>query len=232
MSSSTSNKQKATVYDPQTSLVHPEFLTLVDNLTRSVEAGQLAQLRRDFHTRLRISLSHPENNDLIKDLWDFFYDWCVFDQGYVDKLGKLSSEERQVWNHVKTESLRGLFEVSRLKENSLHVKDLFTGKKLTILMEDPIEGLGISKGDILESRLLRGETAPKAKEQTFRFLRRPSYHPYKVNSYIKKKVKQFEKSKDEASYQNWLWLVVGMSLKHRIYQHMPIEKIYDDNSRI
>jgi hypothetical protein len=25
---------------------------------------------------------------------------------------------------------------------------------------------------------------------------------------------------------------VGMYLKYRMYEHMPIEKIYDDNSRI
>ena len=46
------------------------------------------------------------------------------------------------------------------------------------------------------------------------------------------KLRQFKKVKDYASYQNWLWLLVGMYLKHRIYDHMPIDKIYDDNSRI
>jgi hypothetical protein len=63
-------------------------------------------------------------------------------------------------------------------------------------------------------------------------MRRPSYHPLEVHSYIKKKVKQFKRSQDFATYQSWLWLLVGMYLKHRIYHHMPIDKIYDDNSRI
>jgi len=53
-----------------------------------------------------------------------------------------------------------------------------------------------------------------------------------VHDYIKKKVKEFKKSKDFDTYQTWLWLLVGMYLKHRIYDHMPIERIYDDNSRI
>ncbi|HUQ56183.1 hypothetical protein, partial [Lentzea sp.] len=75
-----------------------------------------------------------------------------------------------------------------------------------------------------------GPAEPKAKD--FAFVRRPSYHPSVVHDYIKKKVRQFRKSQDFSTYQAWLWLLVGMYLKHRIYNHMPIDKIYDDNSRI
>jgi hypothetical protein len=89
--------------------------------------------------------------------------------------------------------------------------------------------LGITKGDIIESRLVKeGE----AKKQYFNFVRKPSFHPVEVHSYIKRKVKEFKKNKDFETYQTWLWLLVGMYLKHRIYDHMPIDKIYDDNSRI
>ena len=55
---------------------------------------------------------------------------------------------------------------------------------------------------------------------------------YDTVQFFKKKVKEFRKSQDFATYQAWLWLLVGMYLKHRIYHQMPIDKIYDDNSRI
>jgi len=214
---------------PQFGMIHPDFEALVQKIIQTVDKDRLAELRKDFHTRLRITLTQPDNAELIEDLWDFFYDWCVFEQQLPEMVDSLTPEERSNWNHVKGGSVRGLFEVAKESSAGLKLKDLYSGKSFLVPRNAPNDFLGISRGDILEARLLNRDADVK---KGFSFVRRPSYHPTEVHTYIKKKVRQFRKVQDYSTYQAWLWLLVGMYLKHRIYNQMPIDKIYDDNSRI
>ncbi len=217
---------------PHPGMVHPDFDSLVQRLIQTVDKDKLAELRKDFHTRLRITLTHPDNAELIEDLWDFFYDWCVFEQRLPENMAQLSTPMPdsvvELWNKVKEGSQRGLYSVTKSSDDGLKLKELYSGRTFSVGKFAPNDYLGISRGDIVEGRLV-GEDA---EGKDFRFVRRPSYHPTEVHSYIKKKVRQFKKTQDFSTYQSWLWLLVGMYLKHRIYHHMPIEKIYDDNSRI
>jgi hypothetical protein len=210
-------------------IVHPQFESIVDRIIKVTNKETLADLRRDFHNRLRITLTHPDKAELIEDLWDFFYDWCVFEKRLPDNMSDLPQNIQTEWAHVKEGNTRGLYEVSKVTDKILKAKELFTGNTVELHCRNSTDFLGISKGDIIESRLVKeGE----AKKQYFNFVRKPSFHPVEVHSYIKRKVKEFKKNKDFETYQTWLWLLVGMYLKHRIYDHMPIDKIYDDNSRI
>lgn len=213
--------------EPKLGLMHPEFESLVARIIQTVEKDKLAELRRDFHTRLRITLTQPDNTELIEDLWDFFYDWCVFEQKLPEMLEALGPSEQNIWSQVKGGSQRGLYSVQKANDSSLKLKELYSGKSFVIEKKRANDFMGIDRGDIIEGRLVTGEN-----EKVFSFVRRPSYHPTEVHDYIKQKVKEFKKSQDFSTYQSWLWLLVGMYLKHRIYSHMPIEKIYDDNSRI
>ncbi len=214
---------------PQFGMIHPEFEVLVRRIIETVEKERLAELRRDFHTRLRLTLTQPDNAELIEDLWDFFYDWCVFEQQLPEMLSSLTPEERSHWNHVHGGNTRSLFEVSKSSDTGLKLKDLYSGKSFLVPKSAPNDYLGIGKGDIVEGRLISRSTNAK---DGFSFVRRPSYHVESVHAYIRSKVKQFRKSQDYSTYQSWLWLLVGMYLKNRIYPQMPIDKIYDDNSRI
>lgn len=214
---------------PQFGMMHSGFEALVHKIIETVEKEKLTEMRRDFHTRLRITLTQPDNAELIEDLWDFFYDWSVFDQQLPETVDSLSETERESWHRVKGGSQRSLYAVSRSSADGLKLKDLYTGKSYVVPKKAPSDYLGIARGDIVEARLICRGPDPK---KGFAFVRRPSYHPAEVHGYIKKKVKQFRKAQDYESYQTWLWLVVGMYLKHRIYHQMPIDKIYDDNSRI
>ena len=211
---------------PQFGMMHPDFESLVQRIILTVDKQKLAEMRRDFHTRLRITLTQPDDAELIQDLWDFFYDWCVFEQKLPESLDSLQPNEQTMWSRVKDKSQRGLYSVTRANDDGLKLKELYSGKVFIIPRKSPSDFLGISRGDIIEGRLVNED------EKSFSFVRRPSYHPTEVHAYIKKKIKEFRKQQDFSTYQNWLWLLVGMYLKHRIYNHMPIDKIYDDNSRI
>ncbi len=213
-------------------LLHPDFEFLVQKIIQAVAKDNLEDMRRDFHTRLRIMLSQPDDTELIEDLWDFFYDWCVFEQKVPDNIENLSAEDQALWQAVREGNQRGLYTITKANDTVLKLKELYTGKSFVVGKQTPNDYVGIERGDIVEARLLTAPQTAKKKEVKFAFVRRPSYHPIEVHAYIKQKVKQFRKSQDFSTYQSWLWLLVGMYLKHRIYHQMPIEKIYDDNSRI
>lgn len=208
---------------------HADFEAIVSRIIHTIEKSRLTELRRDFHTRLRITLTQPDNSALVEDLWDFFYDWCIFEQKIPETL-QLSPEEKQIWDQVKSSNQRGLFTVKSHADTSLKLKDLYDGKSLQVFKLNPVDFLGVSRGDIVEGRLISHAEAGRTKGCGL--IRRLSFHPVEVHPYLKAKIRQFRKSRDFTTYQSWLWLLVGMYLKHRIYPHMPIEKIYDDNSRI
>jgi hypothetical protein len=209
-------------------MIHPDFGALVQRIIQTVEKDRLSELRRDFHTRLRLTLTQPDNTELIEDLWDFFYDWCVFEK-QIPELVDLSEEENTKWNRIRSGNLRGLFIVTKASDSGLKLKDLLTGKVFVVPAKSPNDYLGISRGDILEARLIPSDADVK---NGFAFVRRPSYHPIEVHNYIKAKVRHFKKIQDAETYHSWLWILAGMYLKHRLYPHMPIDRIYDDNSRI
>lgn len=204
----------------------PKFESLVHSIISGLEKAELTRLRKDFHTRLRITLTQPETSELVEDLWDFFYDWCVFEHK-VFETPAFTNGDKSLWTGVKETTERGLYSIQKVSDEYLKLKELLTGKILRVSKRSASDYFGLEKGDIIEGRLV--VSSPLSQ---FSFVRRPSYHPSPVHGYIKKKVREFKRSKDILTYQNWLWILVGMYLKHRIYTHMPIEKIYDDNSRI
>lgn len=211
------------------SSLYPDFVAIVDELIELVDQKELEHLRKDFHTRLRMTLSQPERTELVEDLWDFFYDWCLFETEIPGCLEKMPPNIQNLWSQMKKSNLRGLYTVQKINEEGLKLKEIFTSKSHFIARKYDSDFLGLQKGDLIEGRLMDDQSGQG--EASF-FIRRPSYHPIEVHDYIKSKVKKFRKEKDFETYQSWLWLLVGMYLKYRMYEHMPIDKIYDDNSRI
>lgn len=209
--------------------LYPDFVAIVDQLIETVDKKELESMRKDFHTRLRMTLSQPERAELVEDLWDFFYDWCLFEQKLPENINSMPSHIQGLWQQLQQGNLRGLYVVQKINDEGLKLKELFTGKNHFIPRKYDSDFLGFQKGDLIEGRLIGDGSG---KNESSAFVRRPSYHPVEVHEYIKNKVKKFKKDKDYETYQSWLWLLVGMYLKYRIYEHMPIEKIYDDNSRI
>jgi hypothetical protein len=234
MSEMTVDKRLETEREKDANLfgIHPDFERLVNAIIECVGKDKLTSMRRDFHTRLRMTLTQPDNAGLIEDLWDFFYDWCVFEQKLPDSLA-LQPDVKALWERLRGGNGRGLFAVTKAGADGLKLKELCNGKTFVVPKKHPGDFVGIERGDIIEGRVMSNDPeVPIEKAKRFDFIRRPSYHPAEVHSYLKKKVRHFKKLGDFSSYQSWLWLLVGMYLKHRIYHQMPIEKIYDDNSRI
>src|SRR3954469_11252049 len=109
-------------------MIHPDFGALVQRIIQTVEKDRLSELRRDFHTRLRITLTQPDNAELIEDLWDFFYDWCLFEEKLPDRIDTLDPHEREVWDHAKVGNQHGLYSVLKINDELVKIKELFVGK--------------------------------------------------------------------------------------------------------
>ena len=218
---------------PQLGLIHPAFELFVQKIIGSFSKDTLADLRSDFHGRLRLTLTQPSSNQLVEDLWDFFYDWCVFEKKLMDQVSSLTQAEKVIWEHAKDTNVRGVFSVARADNDSLKLSELYTGKTYWVLRREKNDFLGIARSDMLEARLVEDpEHSNRSQGQMYNFIRTPTYHPIQVHSYLKKKVRSFRKLNDPTSYGSWMWLLIGMYLKHRLYEQMPIERIYDDQSRI
>jgi hypothetical protein len=208
------------------------FDGLIQRIIRECDKAKLEELRREFHTRLRLTQTHPDDPQIVEDLWDFFYDWCVFEQRLPDGLTTLSSDEFAEWARLREANTRSLFAAAKVGDTELKLKDLYNGRTYVVPKVVANDFVGIDKGDILEGRLVEDEEPAEKGKKRHRFARRPSYHPASIHDYIKRKVRQFKSRQDFTTFQAWLWILVGMSIKHRMYPQLPIEKIYDDNSRI
>jgi len=208
------------------------FDALIQRIINEFDKPRLEELRREFHTRLRLTQTHPDDPQVVEDLWDFFYDWCVFEQRLPDSIQSLSEEEATNWGKMRESNTRSLFVAAKVGDDEMKLKDMYNGRTYLVPRMTTNEFAGIDKGDILEGRLIEDDSpAPKGKKHHV-FARRPSYHPTSIHDYIKAKVRHFKSRQDFTTFQAWLWILVGMSLKHRMYAQMPIDKIYDDNSRI
>lgn len=211
-----------------TGMLHESLELLVHRIISAVEGEQLSDLKKEFHNRLRITQTPTDKTDLIEDIWDYFYDWCVFEQHLPDTI-PLEGAEAEAWSSMKGTSVRGLFTVARVADSYLKLKELYSRQVYIVTKRSARDLMGISRADIIECRLLE---SGEGRKKEYQFIRKPSYHPREVHAYIKRRIKEHKKAKDEPSYQHWLWLLVGMDLKHRFYPQMPVDKIYDDNSRI
>ena len=102
-------------------MLHPEFESIVERIIQAVDKEKLIELRKDFHARLRITLTQPDSSELIEDLWDFFYDWCVFEQDLPTLIGGMPKDVEALWMQVKQGNRRGLYVVQRVRDAGIRL---------------------------------------------------------------------------------------------------------------
>jgi hypothetical protein len=118
-------------------------------------------------------------------------------------------------------NLHGLFEVRRIKDGVLRLRDAFTGSDHDVTERRQV--LGLQKGDVLEARLL-----PYAGGLFFSgaFI----YHPREARKPILVEVKRLRKAAGKggtADPRALLALLSTMALKLERYRNVRFESIYD-----
>lgn len=164
----------------------------------------------------------------ITGMLDFYlYDWrpapgagTTLERFVEAEDGNLSSEEVAAYRDLARSHL-GLFEVRKIGEGMVRLRDVFTGVDHEVTERRQVAGL--DKGDVLEARLL-----PFDGKLLFSgaFL----YHPREARKAILAEVKRLKKAAGKGSTPEvvpFLALLSRMSLKLERYRNVRLEAIYD-----
>jgi hypothetical protein len=132
----------------------------------------------------------------------------------------LTPEELAAYRDLAA-GLHGLFEVRKIRDGRLVLRDVFTGKDHDVTERRNVAGL--DKGDLLEARLLpfRGELYFSGA-----FL----YHPREVRKAILAEVKRLKKEAGRGGAPDvsaFLGQLARMAMKLERYRNVRLESIYD-----
>ncbi len=111
-----------------------------------------------------------------------------------------------------------LFEVRKLSSDTFRLRDLFTDKDADVFERRQL--VGISKGDIIEARLLPMEDKLVLSKAFF-------FHPAVVRKAILAEIKRRRKSVAAFDTQQFLHALSRMQLKYERYRNIDPLQIYD-----
>jgi hypothetical protein len=118
-------------------------------------------------------------------------------------------------------SVHGLFEVRKITDGRVRLRDVFTGKDVEVTERRHVAGL--DKEDLLEARLLPYEGA-------FYFSSAYLYHPREARKAILAEVKRMKKATPKGvdpDVKPFLARLSRMALKMERYRNVRLESIYD-----
>lgn len=137
----------------------------------------------------------------------------------------ISEAERVIFMNLRN-SRHSLFEFQKLKNDDVHVRDLFTGFKYVIQKSRVTQGF--NKDEYFEARLVPYEGG-------YVFSNSFTFHPSVVSKFIAKEVKRINKMPEEEQAQareDLLSRLFKMKHKHEQYRHLDIHQIYSNESKL
>jgi hypothetical protein len=164
----------------------------------------------------------------VNGMLDFYvYDWRPAPgarsalERFLDEQAALLPPEDLAAYRDLAGNRHGLFEVRKLKDGLVRVRDLFTGEDHDVTERRSVAGL--EKGDLLEARLL-----PHLGQLLFSgaFL----YHPKEARKPILAEVKRRKKAAGKQGTVDvppFLDLLAHMAMKVERYRNVRLESIYD-----
>ena len=177
--------------------------------------GEPHEEDRSYELRVNAMLDH------------YLYDWRKPGeprstlQRFVDEVGPGLPPEEAEATRALGENLHGLFEVRKISEGLVRLRDVFTGKDHDVTERRAVIGLG--KGDLLEARLLpyQGQLL---------FSGASLYHPPEARKAILAEVKRLKKEAGKQGTPDvfgFLDVLSRMAMKMERYRNVRLESIYD-----
>jgi hypothetical protein len=171
-----------------------------------------------------------EGSEAFETQMENFLDWYVFDRPLtgseispiklflIEKIDNIDAADHQVYQDLAN-SIHSIFEVLKVKDNEIYLKDLFDGEKYVV---DEVQlNKGFTKGDIFEGRLLKFKGS-------LVFGAAFVFHPKDVRSFILKQIKRI-KYLDQKQRLKLLHKLAEMRLKMEQYNHISVTHIYCDD---
>jgi hypothetical protein len=138
----------------------------------------------------------------------------------ASQAATLSPDELHAFRDLAT-NLHGLFEVRKIGDAAVRLRDVFTGKDHDVTERRQVAGL--EKGDLLEARLLPFDGA-------LFFSGAFLYHPREARKLILAEVKRLKKAAGRGASPDvkaFLAMLAQMALKLERYRNVRLESIYD-----
>lgn len=166
-----------------------------------------------------------------------FVDWFLFTRR-LNKFGMCPvavqverglmpvTDEEAVYLKNLANNRHSLFEFLKITRDDLYVRDLFSDYKLVIKKSPVVHGF--NRDEPFESRLIpHGDS--------FVFASAFCFHPKEATKYILQEVKRVKKLSDEerpAAREELLLKLFKMRHKYDQYQHVAVNEIYTNESRL
>jgi hypothetical protein len=174
--------------------------------------GQVAEGSENFETQMKA-----------------FLDWFLFDRNLekseicpiklfvFDHANNFPPEEREIFRDL-AKSVHSLFELLKVKESDIYIKDLFSSEKY--IVEDSEIYSGFNKGDIFEGRLIKFRD---------RMVFGPSFvfHPKECQAFISKEIKKV-RNLDPKHQLKLIHRFAMMKMKCEQYSHIDVKNIYTE----
>ena len=171
-----------------------------------------------------------EGSETFETQMENFLDWYLFDRPLsgseispiklylIEKLDNLDPDDQAIFQDL-AKSTHSIFEVLKVRESEIYLKDLFDGEKYVI--DETELNKGFTKGDLFEGRLLKFKGS-------LVFGRAFVFHPKDVRSFILKQIKRI-KYLDQKQRLKLLHRLAEMKLKMEQYNHISVTHIYCDD---
>jgi hypothetical protein len=137
----------------------------------------------------------------------------------------LSEQDRPFFLNLRN-SRHSLFEFLKLKNDDVHIRDLFTGFKYVIRQSRVTQGF--NKDEYFEARLVPFDGG-------FVFSSAFCFHPAVVSKFILKEIKRINKLSEEEQAQareDLIARLFKMKHKHEQYRHLDVHQIYSNESKL
>lgn len=174
-----------------------------------------------------------EHADNFEQRMSQFYDWYFFTRelsGYkqtpidaciLQRGLRLNDQELQTLEILKQHQ-HSLYEFIKIKNDEVFIKDLFSGKKMTVKKSPWI--YGFDPEEIFEVRLI-----PDKKDYVFS--RGFCFHPETAKKYILDEVKKHQKDPD-LNPDTFMLKLLKMRYKYEQYRHLNPEHIYSSDAKL
>ncbi len=191
---------------------------------------EVAAAKREFFDEAGII---DEENNAFEMRMTQFLEWYLFTRNIkgaemppvrharaTGELAKDSDDQKALENLANTR--HSLFEFVKIRGEDIFVKDLLTGKKLTI--KNSSIRAGFSRQEIFDTRLI-------PYEDSFIFTKAFCFHPEEATKFILSEVKKLKKS--EPVLQEALMLrLLKMRYKYEQYRHLKLEHVYTNERKV
>jgi hypothetical protein len=197
-------------------------------------ASEAVQAKNEFYDLAGIFDEQTQNFEMKMAQ---FTDWYIFIRtlsklsitpaaDFVKKRPSFVKPEEWTFYDNLANSRASLFEFKKISKSDLYVKDLFSSYKLVIKNSAVTDGF--RKDEYFQARLI-------PHEDTFQFSGTFCFHPPEATKFINQEIKKVLKSSEEerALFREKLIVrLFRMRHKYEQYQHVGIQEIYSNESRL